>query len=225
MRFLFAFLIATASVGRADAVEDTMAQRMQACVPCHGQDGRATSAGYFPRIAGKPAGYLANQLRNFREGRRRYPAMNHLVQHFSDEYVREIAGYFASLDLPSPVPRPSVLPTAEAEAAETLVRRGAPERGVPSCVSCHGEAMAGRLPSIPGLTTLPADYVIGQLGAWRTGQRRAAAPDCMADIARRLTPEEIGLVGRWLSARTSPPGTRAEPAGPPLPIACGSSGP
>jgi cytochrome c553 len=34
------------------AVRDTMAQRMQACVMCHGQQGRATRTGYFPRIAG-----------------------------------------------------------------------------------------------------------------------------------------------------------------------------
>src|SRR5688500_1472574 len=50
---------------RADAtaaVENTMAQRMQACVVCHGKEGRATNAGYFPRIAGKPLGYIYNQL-------------------------------------------------------------------------------------------------------------------------------------------------------------------
>ena len=45
-------------------VENTMAQRMQACSVCHGKEGRATNAGYFPRIAGKPAGYLYNQLQN-----------------------------------------------------------------------------------------------------------------------------------------------------------------
>ena len=49
-------------------VENTMAQRMQACSVCHGKEGRATNAGYFPRIAGKPAGYLYNQLLNFRTG-------------------------------------------------------------------------------------------------------------------------------------------------------------
>ena len=54
---------------------DIMEQRMQACVACHGKEGRATSTGYFPRIAGKPAGYLYNQLVNFREGRRKNATM------------------------------------------------------------------------------------------------------------------------------------------------------
>ena len=33
-------------------VPDTLQQRLLACTGCHGKDGRATSHGYFPRIAG-----------------------------------------------------------------------------------------------------------------------------------------------------------------------------
>src|SRR4051812_43989917 len=101
--FLAAALLTVAAAAQPPnptaGVADTMAQRMQACVPCHGKEGRATDAGYFPRIAGKPAGYLANQLRNFRDGRRRNEAMNHLVQHLSDDYLAEIGRYFGDLDL------------------------------------------------------------------------------------------------------------------------------
>ena len=57
---------------------DDMAPRVLACVACHGREGRATNQGYFPRIAGKPAGYLYNQLRNFRDGRRTNAALTHL---------------------------------------------------------------------------------------------------------------------------------------------------
>jgi len=79
-----------------------MGQRMQACATCHGKDGRATNIGYFPRIAGKPAGYLYNQLINFRDGRRQNAAMAYLLDHMSDQYLMEIATHFASLDLPYP---------------------------------------------------------------------------------------------------------------------------
>lgn len=217
---------AAGSVAKPPAVEDTMAQRMQACVVCHGKEGRATNAGYFPRIAGKPAGYLFNQLKNFREGRRHNPAMNHLMQHMSDDYLRDIAAYFSALDLPYPPAQPHGLAAGQQRLAETLVFEGAPARRIPACVSCHGARMAGRLPAMPGLLTLPADYLIGQLGAWRAGQREAAAPDCMADVARRLTPEEVAAVARWLSARTLPAGTKPEAgSGPPLPVRCGSGEP
>lgn len=202
-----------------------MAQRMQACVMCHGKEGRATNLGYFPRIAGKPAGYLLNQLQNFREGRRQNATMNHLTQHMSDEYLQEIATYFSGLDLPYPPAQASTLSGDQQYLAETLVFKGMPSRNIPACVACHGTNMAGRQPAMPGLLTLPQDYLIGQLGAWRTGQRHAKAPDCMADIAKRLTPEEIGTVARWLSAQTLRTGTGTKPdagVGQPLPIRCGS---
>ncbi|HEU4458017.1 MAG TPA: cytochrome c4 [Methylibium sp.] len=210
----------------AAGVQDTMAQRMQACVVCHGKEGRATNAGYFPRIAGKPAGYLHNQLRNFKEGRRRHAAMHHLVQHMSDDYMREIAQYFAALDLPYPPAQPAALTPARIGLAQRLIRDGAPERGIPACAACHGETMAGKLPAMPGLLTLPGDYLIAQFGAWRTGQRRAHEPDCMGEVARRLTPDEITAVARWLSAQTLPLGTEPEPASrAPLPLACGNAAP
>jgi cytochrome c553 len=209
--------------GAPPKVESTMAQRMQACVLCHGKEGRATSTGYFPRIAGKPEGYLFNQLKNFRDGRRRNEAMNHLVRHMSDDYLHDIATYFSQLDLPYPPAQSHGLSAQQRDAAEQLVFKGAPDRQIPACVACHGANMAGRLPAMPGLLTLPADYLIGQLGAWRTGARHAAAPDCMASVAKRLTDEEVGTVSRWLSAQTLPLGTKPQPsAAQPLPARCGS---
>ena len=217
---------AIAGTSGAATVRDTMAQRMQACVVCHGQEGRANRTGYFPRIAGKPEGYLFHQLKNFREGRRRNATMGHLTQHMSDDYLRDIARYFSALDLPyAPAPAHG-LSEAQRQTAEQLVFKGAPERQIPACTACHGGGMAGRLPAMPGLLTLPADYLIGQLGAWRTGLRAAAAPDCMADIAKRLTHEEVSVVARWLSAQSLPTGTRPEAASAqPLPVPCGSEKP
>lgn len=204
-------------------VENTMAQRMQACVVCHGKEGRATNAGYFPRIAGKPADYIYNQLQNFKAGRRRNEAMNYLLQHMSDSYLRDIAVYFAELDLPYPPAQAHGLSPKQQRLAERLVFKGAPDRNVPACVSCHGPQMAGRLPAMPGLLTLPTDYLLGQFGAWRTGQRKARAPDCMAEVANRLTPDEISAISRWLSAQTLPTGTKPAPASDEqLPIRCGS---
>jgi cytochrome c553 len=221
MKLLVLSLALLSQLAFAQPVEDTMAQRMQACVVCHGKEGRATNAGYFPRIAGKPAGYLHNQLQNFQQGRRRNEAMGHLMQHMSDEYLRDIAQYFSALDLPYPPAQAHGLTPELARIAETLVFKGAPDRKIPACVACHGGMMAGRLPATPGLLTLPADYLLAQLGAWRTGQRKALAPDCMAEVAKRLTPQEIGAVARWLSAQTLPTGTKAEPPATHVAMECG----
>ena len=149
--------------------------------------------------------------------------MRHLTQHMSDEFLRDIARYFSALDLPYPPAPGHGLSARQQQTAEQLVFKGAPERQLPACASCHGSRMAGRLPAMPGLLTLPADYLIAQLGAWRTGLRAAAAPDCMADVAQRLTNEEVSVLARWLSAQSLPPGTRPDLGSvQPLPVDCGS---
>lgn len=185
-------------------VDAGMASRVLACTVCHGKEGRATPDGYFPRIAGKPAGYLANQLLNFRDGRRSYPQMSYLIEHLTDDYLREMAEHFAALDVPYPAPPPPQAAPAVLERGRQLVHQGDAARNVPACVACHGAAMTGVAPSIPGLLGLPRDYLNSQLGAWKTGQRRAQAPDCMAAIARQLTPEEVSAVSAWLAAQPVP---------------------
>src|SRR5688572_33165735 len=83
---------------------NSMEARVQGCVTCHGQSGQGTSNGYFPRIAGKPAGYLYNQLIAFRDGKRKYPPMNYLVAYLPDAYLKEIAEHFASQRPPFAAP-------------------------------------------------------------------------------------------------------------------------
>jgi cytochrome c553 len=208
---------------QARSVPDTIAQRMQACTPCHGREGRASPIGYLPRIAGKPPGYIYNQLVNFREGRRYNAAMTYLVEQLSDDYLREISQYFASLDIPYPPPvtpgdRDGVL-----RRGETLVTRGDFNRRMPACTQCHGYALTGALPAIPGLLGLPIDYIVGQLGAWKNGIRNAAAPDCMADIARQLSAEDVRAVAVWLASQPVPAGAKPAPRPDlPLPLECGS---
>ncbi len=184
-----------------------MAQRMQACTACHGKEGRAAPDGYYPRIAGKPAGYLYNQLLNLRDGRRHYALMSELLQPLSDDYLREIAEYFAALELPYPPPARAE-PRADAQRAQQLATRGDEAAGIPACSSCHGKALTGRAPQIPGLLGLPRDYLNGQLGAWRSGERQAQTPDCMAKIARALSPEDLNALTHWLAAQPLPGDTR-----------------
>ncbi|HSI60120.1 MAG TPA: cytochrome C, partial [Ideonella sp.] len=108
----------------AHTVPDTLAQRLQACTACHGKQGRATQQGYFPRIAGKPAGYLYQQLLNFRDGRRSNPAMSVWVEQLSDAYLREIAEHFAALALPYPPPQAAPATAAARAHGERLVLHG-----------------------------------------------------------------------------------------------------
>ena len=223
MRALLLALAALTAPPAPAAPQDSLAQRVQACTACHGKEGRAAPDGYHPRIAGKPALYLYHQLVNFREGRRRYGPMVYLVDHLSDDYLREIADHFAALDLPYPAPAAASEGPAVMALGERLALQGDAARRLPACSACHGRALTGVAPAIPGLLGLPRDYLKGQLGAWVNGQRQAHAPDCMAEIARQLSPDEVSAVAAWLASRPLPvPASAAATLPEPLPAECGS---
>ncbi|AVT07845.1 hypothetical protein C8248_07475, partial [Paracidovorax avenae] len=118
-----------------------MADRVIACTACHGREGRATQQGYFPRIAGKPAGYLYHQLLNFRDGRRSYPQMSYLLEHMTDDYLREIARHFSALELPYAAPPPPQAPPATLERGRRLVQ----EVGFDGRSQVYGYDAAGQL--------------------------------------------------------------------------------
>lgn len=209
---------------RADTLDDDdFAERLAPCAACHGERGRSASEVYYPSIAGKPAGYLYAQLENYRAGRRRHAIMEGLLAHLSEDYLREIAAYYARQQAQWTSPSPARTENELARGRE-LVELGDSERGIPSCRACHGDALTGIEPHVPGLLGLRPEYLSAQLGAWRTGARQAAEPDCMAAVAERLARDDIGAVTAWIASRPfpadpSPAPAEAMPAS--LPLDCG----
>ena len=221
--------IAVALVGlHAGAAEptrpaDTLEQRLKACVVCHGERGEGlTKAEFYPRLAGKPAGYLFNQLVAFRERKRRNPIMGYLVAYLSDEYLLEMSQHYERLSPPYPPPSPA--PAQLAARGRTLATQGDPSRKLPACTACHGNPPTGMQPTVPGLVGLSGHYIASQMGAWRIGQRQAFEPDCMREIAAILTPDDIAAVSAWLASLPASPSARPLKAGtlrPPMD--CGSA--
>ena len=213
------------------AAPDTLAQRLQACSACHASSSSSSSTAntstpnpFYPRIAGKPAGYLYNQLVNFQQGRRQYPQMTYLVEHLSDAYLREIADYFSAQHLAAPPVQAVPLDAAALERGRQLVLEGDRALQVPACIACHGARLTGVQPAIAGLAGLPRDYLNAQLGNWRNHTRRASAPDCMGVIANRLSLADVAAVSGWIARRPLPADTTPAAAiTRPLPLACGSA--
>ncbi|MBC7684846.1 MAG: c-type cytochrome [Bdellovibrionales bacterium] len=202
---------------------DSIEARVQGCVTCHGQQGQGTANGYFPRIAGKPAGYLYNQLVAFRDGTRSYPPMNYLVAYLPDPYLKEIAAHFAAQRPGFPVQPILPADAASVQRGQVLATAGDSSKGIPACVACHGASLAGMEPGIPGLAGLRPAYVVGQLTRWKVGERRAAEPDCMKRIASRLSDMDITSVAAWIARQTPPSNASPEPSNlVRMPLACGS---
>lgn len=202
---------------------DTIAARVQGCSTCHGEVGQGTADARFPRIAGKPAGYLFNQLQNFRDGRRSYPPMNYLLEYLHDDYFTDMAAFFSSQHVPFAPPEKSALPASELAAGEQLVHQGDAAHGIPPCIACHGPQLGGINPGIPGLIGLHSRYISGQIEAWRAGTRHAKTPDCMSEIANRLTETQITQVAAWLATQLVPATETPAAQGTwKTPLACGS---
>ena len=204
-------------------VLDSIEARVQGCATCHGQRGQGTRNDYFPRLAGKPAGYLYNQLVAFRDGTRKYAPMNYLVAYLPDAYLHEIAEYFAKERPPYFPPGTPTLSPAMLENGARLATQGDAAKQIPACIACHGAALTGMEPGIPALVGLRSHYLAAQLTRWRSKERHAAAPDCMQRVASRLTDSDIANVSAWLASRPAPadpsPASRNSVR---TPLACGS---
>jgi cytochrome c553 len=222
---LLAVLFSTCP-SRAQSMEhapDTMEARVQACASCHGALGQGTNNNYFPRLGGKPAGYLYNQLVAFRSGRRRYPPMNYLLEFQPDAYLRAIANYFADQRPPLPPPAIPIVSKDLLALGQALVMHGDPNRGIPACSGCHNPSFTGMEPAIPGLLGLQPGYISAQLGAWRYGTRTAIAPDCMQLVSGHLTETDVTAVAAWLSTLPAPADTVPVARGTlTMPLPCGS---
>jgi cytochrome c553 len=194
-------------------------QRIKACSICHGDQGEGLRKNeYYPRLAGKPAGYLYNQLVNFRDKRREFAIMNYMVAYLSDTYLLEIADHYAKLTTPFPG-QAARAPADVLARGGKLANEGDPARQIPACAECHGKTLTGVEPAIPGLVGLYSDYIAAQMGAWKNSKRHAMEPDCMREVAQRLTPADIAAVTAWLVAQPVPANPRPAPAGsvkPPL---------
>ncbi|MFS8607677.1 MAG: cytochrome c [Gammaproteobacteria bacterium] len=155
---------ATASTEQSDN-DPEMAERLVACASCHGEAGRSNSETYFPSIAGKPAGYLYAQLEHYRSGRRRHQIMEGLLANLSDEYLREIADYYARQE---PKWTPPSLPEADArlERGRALVEDGDPAAAFrpasPGTEIPAGEVERLKLSAKDGKVVLPGGEPAGE---------------------------------------------------------------
>jgi cytochrome c553 len=220
---LFVIHSGAASAQSADQAPDTIAARVLACASCHGAQGQGTGDEYFPRLAGKPAGYLFNQLVAFRDGRRKYPPMNYLLEFLPDPFLKQMADYFAAQRPPLPAPSVPDVSNEILAKGHALVTQGDLQRGIPPCQGCHGPSFTGMEPAIPGLLGLRAKYISAQLGAWRYGTRTASAPDCMQIVAGHLTEDDVKSIAAWLSSLPAPTDPSPAPHGSlPMPLNCGS---
>lgn len=173
------------------------------CAGCHGGDGNSATAD-FPRLAGQYAGYIVKQVRDFQSGLR---ANNDTMAGMaatvaSVEDAKDIAAYFASKKLA----REPIAPVNAdlVKKGEKVFKEGNVQAGVYGCINCHGERGMGKAANItqfPRIGGQHRDYVIKQLNDFRAGTRKNDPGGMMADIAKKLSEDEIKAVSEYLAAQ------------------------
>lgn len=91
----FAMLASVAFSAAAQTAAPPSARYLAAnCANCHGTTG--TGLGAMPSLGGRDAATMAEQMRQFRDGKRPATIMHQLAKGYSDEQITAIAAFFAA---------------------------------------------------------------------------------------------------------------------------------
>jgi len=174
-----------------------------ACVSCHGAQGEGNAAGGFPRLAGLPQQYLADQLAAYADGRRRNPVMEPIAKGLDKQQIAAVSAYYAALD--APWAKPAGQPDAAAQKRGRQLAEVGDERiAVQSCANCHGPGGSGEPPNIPYLSGQHQSYLTAALNAWKSGTRKTDPSGQMNTIASRLSDSDINAVAAYFAAQPAP---------------------
>lgn len=181
----------------ADTIDTTGQEPYEQCGYCHEYDGNSKMA-IYPRLAGQTTQYLQKQLRDFRSGKRK-GTMTATAELLSDEDIRIVAEYFSGQPVNNN--QDVALKPKQAKSAKKLVEQGDRERNIPACISCHQPQAMGKA-IFPRLAGQHADYLLGQLKEFKTGQRANDASGQMPAISQQLSEQEMQILAQYLASLT-----------------------
>lgn len=179
-RPLFAVMLFCALPAAADP--DKGREINGTCAACHGEFGQGGKKGEYPRLAGQRAGYLADQLRNFRARTRVNIPMFPYTQEreLSNDDIRDISEYLAGIELPTRMPtfvgHEDALTRLQMADKVMIVPRveGDVDNGravfQKNCVTCHAKTGMGR-GKFPMLVGQYSNYLKRQMNAYVQGER------------------------------------------------------
>ncbi|MDX2367004.1 MAG: c-type cytochrome [Colwellia sp.] len=175
--FLTCFVMNQPVIANEQSNIDDLAK---ACITCHGQKGISTDT-KFPNLAGQKQGYLKQEIKAFRDGKRDNPQMLPFVNSLSDDDITQLARYFSQQK-------------NDAKASETYNKKGENVRA--RCISCHGMKGITVTQLWPNLAGQQAKYLQKQLHAFKSGKRKSPI---MQVIAQELTDKQIEAVAEYYS--------------------------
>ena len=95
-QWLVASILTVSASSTIAGGNDAGQTKLGSCVACHGADGIG-KAPQYPNLQGQKAAYLEKQLKAFKSGTRKDPAMNVMAKPLSDADMADLAAYFANV--------------------------------------------------------------------------------------------------------------------------------
>jgi cytochrome c553 len=191
-RFLLTALGAAAlfaGVGRAPAADVAAGEALATgCAPCHGADG-VSQTPLTPSLAGQPDEFVQWQLVYFRSGVRKHEVMGPIAEALSNEEIRNLGAYYASL----PPPKPAVPADALGQTGEELALQH-------RCRSCHAGDYNG-FRAAARLSGQREDVLLKALRDFKSGKRVGSGVASMADATFELNDADMQALSHYLAAR------------------------
>jgi cytochrome c553 len=178
--------IAAAPLSAADVAAGK--EKAELCVGCHGENGISQMEN-MPSLAGQPDQFIQWQLVYFRSGARKNEQMQPIVEQLTNEDIRNLGAYFASLAPPK---------NEKADDDPELSKKGAQAAAGRRCASCHTETYAGTK-GVARLAGQREDYLLKALRDYKGGLRSGGAQAAMAEVAFPLHDEEIVALAHYLA--------------------------
>ncbi|MDB5567985.1 MAG: cytochrome c4 [Tardiphaga sp.] len=162
-------------------------EKAELCSGCHGENGISQTEN-VPSLAAQPDLFVQWQLIFFRSGTRKNEQMQPIVEQLSNEDVRNLGAYFASL--PPAGKKPDDNPDLSQKGAQAAVGR--------RCASCHTDTYAGTK-AVARVAGQREEYLLKALHDYKSGVRAGGGMAAMADVAYPLSEEEITALAHYLA--------------------------
>jgi cytochrome c553 len=183
---LFVAIICAPSAHAADPAVGK--DKAEVCTGCHGEGGISRTEN-IPSLAGQPDQFIQWQLVFFRGGARKNEQMQPIAEPVSNEDIRTLGAYFASLTPPKSS-APDDNPDLSSKGAQAAVGR--------RCASCHTDTFAGTK-AVARLAGQREEYLVKALHDYKSGVRSGGAGSAMTDVAYPLSEEEITALAHYLA--------------------------
>jgi cytochrome c553 len=179
-------LAALSNASAGPALPQDIAEKVEGCAGCHGQDGKPIDK-TIPIIWGQRTGYLYIQLRDFKRGDRKNEIMQPIASSFEKDDMLAIAEYFSRKPWPD---------LGQPRSPKDVATRALSAEHSVGCTGCHLDQFQGT-GTVPRLAGQSREYLIKTIDDFRT-RARGNNPG-MSDLMLATPPDDLAALAEYLA--------------------------